>query len=49
MLILNYLQYRQLQLPYTVPKSSQRSMEEELTHLQRIGSGENRSDEQCIP
>jgi hypothetical protein len=39
----NCPQYRQLQLAYTVPKSSRRSMEEELTHLQRIGSGENRS------
>jgi hypothetical protein len=39
----NYLQYRQLQLTYTVPRSSPRNMEEELTHLQRIGSGENRS------
>jgi hypothetical protein len=30
-------------LAYTVTKSSRRSMKEELTHLQRIGSGENRS------
>lgn len=43
MLNVNYRQYRQLQLAYTVPKSSPRNMEEELTHLQRIGSGENHS------